>query len=343
MFHIVTDSSPSSFEPSSNISINYLQITCMKSNSRCRTITLLFKKVLEYKTTSSIAAGSLLFYSFGLLSGMFWGFAFLGFLTYLDKRNRKVHVTANQTSQSPTPLFFSFEKVSITSIPPKKTKTFHDERDYPPIGTEDRCYFRSDNNNKTESRSVFGKCQVFKKSEIKKIHGIARGISLEESNESASFQLNFYYDHKNRAIVQQQASSGCTAAAAAMLIIDHQGIPNIFNLKIRYVANNERIIRDIKEAKLKNFQPLKTHVQSLEELALCIKKNGSAIVSISDEDAGAHSIVVDEISSEGIRLRDPYHGWAITVTKNAFKKRFIENDVIQIVDNISTTSTINKT
>lgn len=74
-------------------------------------------------------------------------------------------------------------------------------------------------------------------------------------------------------------------------------------------------------------------MSDINDLRKAIEQNGSAIISISDPKAGSHSLIVDEISEKGVRVRCPYHGWAITVTKEAFKSRFDEDEaIIQIVN-----------
>ncbi len=35
---------------------------------------------------------------------------------------------------------------------------------------------------------------------------------------------------------------------------------------------------------------------------------------------GSHEIVIDEVAEEGVHLRDPYHGWAIIVSHQSFRK-----------------------
>ncbi|MFQ5729032.1 MAG: hypothetical protein ACE5GN_01555 [Waddliaceae bacterium] len=60
-----------------------------------------------------------------------------------------------------------------------------------------------------------------------------------------------------------------------------------------------------------------------------ISGKGSAIVTIGG-DLGAHVIVVDEMTSDQVRLHDPYHGWDIIVTLDAFKERFAGMSAIRV-------------
>lgn len=141
---------------------------------------------------------------------------------------------------------------------------------------------------------------------------------------------DFYaeFTEHGKAIIQQRAMRGCTAAATAMLIVDNGKKIDPYKLEIRNLANEERQIRDIEEAGLK---AIINSAETLSELRLCIVKNGSAIVSV-DNKIGAHVVIVDEVSEDHswIRLRDPYHGWEITVTKEAFLQEWKSGNVIQV-------------
>lgn len=88
-------------------------------------------------------------------------------------------------------------------------------------------------------------------------------------------------------------------------------------MRSRNLAKQDVELRDLEKAGLQGFY---SHASNLSELREVIMKNGSAIVSI--EVTGVHAVVVDDISQDlsKVRLRDPYHGWEITVTAEAFVK-----------------------
>lgn len=94
---------------------------------------------------------------------------------------------------------------------------------------------------------------------------------------------------------------------------------------------DEDIQQDIRKA---GFKPMVTSLESnsLKTLRDQLLEYGSAIVSIIDPQAGCHSIIVDEVSKDlkQVRLRDPYHGWKITVSAEAFQSRWKGQTVIQI-------------
>ncbi|MGL5626384.1 MAG: hypothetical protein ACRDDW_02550 [Candidatus Rhabdochlamydia sp.] len=137
------------------------------------------------------------------------------------------------------------------------------------------------------------------------------------------------FTQHEKAIIQQQATRGCTAATAAMLIKDRGGELDFDKLEECNLGVNKEIEQDIKNA---GFNPVSTSC-TFESLREQLLKCGSAIVSIDDPQAGGHSIIIDEMSEDlkEVRLRDPYHGWEITVTAEALKSRWHGNqDIIQI-------------
>jgi hypothetical protein len=154
-------------------------------------------------------------------------------------------------------------------------------------------------------------------------------LSAEPVQEGAAVFARFTM-HK-KPIILQQGVSGCTAAAAAMLIMDAGGKPSIRELLNRNLGFDDNIMTDIREAKL---NPINTETgKNLKELReLLIKNNSSAIVSVGGE-ADNHVLVVDAISKDlsQVRVRDPFHGWEITVTAEAFLRRWHGGKAIQIV------------
>lgn len=171
--------------------------------------------------------------------------------------------------------------------------------------------------------SVHGTTELFKDNEIvEKLDIIRREKIVMDSKVFVS------YTKHGKAIIQQQATRGCTAATAAMLIVDHGKQPDLQVLRMRNLGNDENQVRDIKAAGL---NPVINTANTLKELQNLIQKNGSAVVTVI-EDAGFHVVVVDAVSADfsKIRLRDPYHGWEITVTQKAFLREWNKGRAIQI-------------
>lgn len=129
-------------------------------------------------------------------------------------------------------------------------------------------------------------------------------------------------------VVQQVGARGCTAAASAMLILDNGGQVNVFRFKHTDLGTNESMCTAIEGAGLK---PRRTDLKSFDDLKPLIDQFGSAIVSVDDPDIEGHVIVVDEIKGNHARVRDPFHGWEITVKLKALKKRMWGlGEIIQI-------------
>lgn len=135
----------------------------------------------------------------------------------------------------------------------------------------------------------------------------------------------------NHALVQQQGGKGCTAAVTAMLIRDHGLIPK-HELNKRSASDEDVIIKDLNAAGL---GCIKKTPKDIEELRQDIIKGGSAIVSLTggkpgDKGSiGSHVIIIDEISeaSSGykMKIRDPWHGWSITITAEAFLQQWVSD------------------
>lgn len=137
-----------------------------------------------------------------------------------------------------------------------------------------------------------------------------------------------YYTQHGKAIIQQQATRGCTAATAAMLSMDHGAKADLFELRDRNLGNHANQIRDLRKAGI---------IGTLHDAASCsdlrnlILKHGSAIVNGMGSLSG-HVYIVDDISEDfnKVRIRDPYHGWEITVKGSAFISSWRPGKALQV-------------
>jgi hypothetical protein len=173
--------------------------------------------------------------------------------------------------------------------------------------------------------SVHGIGELFLDSEILEKLDILEKREIEEGH-----GIYAYYTSTQKAIIQQQGTRACTAATAAMLIMDNRGTPMLHQLKSRNLGTDDDIKSDIKAAGLQIIDST-VEAKNLGKLRDLIQTNGSCIVSLAGK-LGQHSIVVDEVSDDlsRVRLRDPYHGWEITVTADAFLKEWSNGGAIQI-------------
>lgn len=211
------------------------------------------------------------------------------------------------------------------------------ERKYPPVGPLDRAVGEYNPDGTIKGIvSVFGQKSFFEDHEILIVHPNIRqeliGDYFDYRRNVTEKVYAFYTEH-GKGIIQQLATQSCTAATAAMLIKDHGGTPDLSELQFRVMGDTPDIIHDIKKA---GMEPQKLACQSLVQLRQALLQNGSAIVSVCDPVLGNHSIVVDEVSADlqQIRLRDPYHGWEITVLESIFLPRWPDFDrlIIQILE-----------
>lgn len=195
-------------------------------------------------------------------------------------------------------------------------------RRFPPIGPTDTAIFKDGQFRSVHPEGV----KFYRDHEILKLHPSIREINLGK-NIRADITDN------GKVVIQQQATRGCTAAVAAMLIHDAQKSIDLSALRFTNIGNTRNIENWITKA---NLTPRVTDLGVIRDpderiitLQKLIRDHGSAIVS-TDNDVGCHVIVVDEVRKDSVRLRDPYHGWEITVTINAFLRGFQGEDIIQI-------------
>ncbi|MCE5315861.1 MAG: hypothetical protein LLG04_00680 [Parachlamydia sp.] len=216
-----------------------------------------------------------------------------------------------------TPLF-------LTGADPRKN------RRTPQLALCDTIVFKNGKPVGAHDRGI--KLQLFQDQEILQVHQVIRKQLLDGEREQVPFGFEWHpiyaeFTANQKAIIQQGAMRGCTAAATAMLILDSGKQCDVGSLRGRNIGQTMDMRHDIAKAGL---TPVISHCQSLSDLKEQIQKHGSAIISISGE-IGGHVIVVDAIESDRARIRDPFHGWEITIKLDALKSRFSNgNHVIQV-------------
>ena len=165
---------------------------------------------------------------------------------------------------------------------------------------------------KLSTLGSYGYANSYEDKEIAKVYPMIDSRQITQTHRS----ITVYYTENKKPIIQQQSTRGCTAAATGMLILEHEKPLDLVKLSRRNLGNKEKQIQDLVEAGLK---PLLSTCKNIAELEECLKKHGSAIVSV-DSGAGGHAILVDAINKSSVRIRDPYHGWEVEVALEAFLK-----------------------
>jgi|GEM_PF-3809372 hypothetical protein len=167
----------------------------------------------------------------------------------------------------------------------------------------------------------------FKDEEIVEIHPV---LETRFKKFSTDFEqaLPIKFTRHQKAIILQQGLRSCTWAASAMLIADAKGIEKIDpNLLYNSFGNKETILYNLEAADLKaSCLDLKTDnsIVALMHVEKMVNSHGSLILEIWDHGGvEAHTLVIDALHQENVLLRDPFHGWQITVKKEALLSRLL--------------------
>lgn len=160
---------------------------------------------------------------------------------------------------------------------------------------------------------------LFEEDDIIRISNVSKREQIDKKSFSP---ITVEYSNHDKAVIQQQTKSGSSAAVATMLIMDHEKEPDCYCLRSRTMTTVAQIIAEIQKSGL-TTKSTNVPFSDLTQLRAAIEKDGSAIVAINGIEEIQY-IIVDEISDdyEQVRIRDPYHGWEILITAEAFIKKF---------------------
>jgi hypothetical protein len=136
-------------------------------------------------------------------------------------------------------------------------------------------------------------------------------------------------------ILQQSASKGCGPAVYTMRALDlgnpesgqrMQHISQLTNsddLK-RYFENEGLTVKidQVKNGKVATSEAEGQDI--LDYLSERIPVEGPVITSITDHEIDGHWIIVDEVTENDLKIRDPFHGWMIRVTRESFFERIAD-------------------
>lgn len=201
-------------------------------------------------------------------------------------------------------------------------------RRFPPLGYYDTVTIKDG-----VLTSIHPPAQMFRD---KDIHTIHQGIELQPpttNEQSVLFQVT--RNEMGKYVLQQQSTRGCTAGVVAMLLLDHQAKIDPEEMASSNLGTNEEMLSSLANAGL---HPIESQLPWQVDISLiwlneALKEHGSAIVTMDSDQMGSHVVIVDSIHDEVVRLRDPYHGWDISVTKESFTKYWQPlSGIIQIKD-----------
>lgn len=234
-------------------------------------------------------------------------------VVYIKKRDRSV---SNEIKK--------LELIKNRTLLPSHSTS--QKRRTPPVGLNDLKSLQGSNSKKEsalfEDHEILGKEDIirtqhlnYEKKDLKKIKEANRShLQLNE-------KLEVLYTTHNKPIIQQQNSRDATMAATAMLILEHGGFIQTHQILYPEPLHAKSDINTwIKQA---GFNPVTTDIDNnLEKLRKCVEEDGSAIVSLRSQ-IGSHVVLVDEVSADlsQVRLRDPFHGWEVTVSGESFIKQ----------------------
>ncbi|MDN3506853.1 MAG: hypothetical protein P0S96_06455 [Simkaniaceae bacterium] len=185
--------------------------------------------------------------------------------------------------------------------------------------------------------SIYGNPDLVKEEDILTVHPVkyltnpfdktCKNVSSIKEQVEQALGITKSGEH----VLLQQATRSCVPTCIAMLILDRGGSPNYEAIENTDLANDSQAFDWISEA---GYKPMLTKLNKekiTQHLAALIKEHGSGKLGIDHPDAGFHAVVLDAISLEDqtAQIRDPYHGWKITITLDTLLKMNPE-DFIQI-------------
>lgn len=125
-----------------------------------------------------------------------------------------------------------------------------------------------------------------------------------------------------RSLVQQVGFRGCIAACASMMQLDRGVEPDRRWLESCNLEKKEHAVERLVWSGLAAMRVRELGADIPRRLEELIGLSGGILLGISGE-LGSHVIILDEVDrSEGMaRIREPFHGWSITVQLESLLQR----------------------
>lgn len=182
------------------------------------------------------------------------------------------------------------------------------------LSTHPYCEYR----NRLISRNMYEIGLSYKDEQIVRVHPL---ISSSDN------QVRLYRgmtEETGKHVFQQKGLKSGFIACVYMLLCDHSEhyLNNRPNHTYLNITNYESMMRFLNEEIARHpntdLQAIRTRVKSFEEFKEKLEMHGSACIKVNSDTP--RMIIVDRINKENteIDIRDPFHGWAITITAEAF-------------------------
>ncbi|MBX7149680.1 hypothetical protein K1X76_11455 [bacterium] len=193
-------------------------------------------------------------------------------------------------------------------------------REYPPLGRNDTVLF---NVHTLEARSIRADKAFIRDDEIldyeawpalhdRNINGVFYGITSD-----------------GRHVIHQASKRGCVMTCALMLALDHRISVDQNTLLNATLTNEQTAIQYFQDLGVTTYF---NEIVEIKKLEVLITENGAAMVGIGGE-IGGHEIIVDYLSLRQNRaiIRDPYHGWSITISADSLNRRMLSEGAIPVL------------
>ena len=135
----------------------------------------------------------------------------------------------------------------------------------------------------------------------------------------------------NKVVIQQAAAKSCGGTCVCMLLLDQGYSPPLNHIRGHLTQQKDRVrlLEQAGATVVNDVIKTKSGTEFLNKLKNRIDENGPAIIRIGGNDEGSiggHVLICDHISDEldSVRIRDPFHGWEITIAADALLKRVVE-------------------
>jgi hypothetical protein len=120
-------------------------------------------------------------------------------------------------------------------------------------------------------------------------------------------------------VILQQTVKSCVPTCMAMLILDHGKTPDYEAISSTYLAKIEQAIEWGKKAGLKCQKTVIPTENSIELLSKRLAENGPGMLEVDHPTLRGHAIILDAIEDGHAVIRDPFHGWMVTIGVETLK------------------------